>query len=402
MRSIVSSAPIAIAVSALVLSGCATLGSGCAAITESVTNSERIAGEDGRFTIGTGNKRLMYGYPIPYSTSHFVVAVDGRYASNNPRFPSNVEYLTGTLLASGTEASAHTEITYSFNGVEITQRLIPVDAQFRDVAVGGWGQYYRIEYEINNPSDATKTVGISLLLDTMIDDNDASQMDADGTRVSQQTSFTGADIPSDVLVYRVPGNLNELAATLVTDKGKAVKPDFLYVGKWPYLHSVVWDVNLAQGGYTDSGILAKWNEQGVPAHGRRYVATHYGLPRPGQLTLLTHAEGFRRDTTNIYFDLGKADVTAEARGRIDTLVNGRTVTGAFVEVYTDAVGNEQANLQLSKRRADNVIQYLRGKNVPNEIIIPKSYGESFADQSAAARKDGNRQDRRATIVIFSR
>lgn len=399
---IVSSVPVIIILFTLFLSGCASFGSGCAAVMDPAGTTARIPGEDGRFTIGTGSKRLMYGYPIPYSTSHFVVAVDGRYASNNPRFPSSVEYLTGTLQARGTQASAHTEITFAFNGVEITQRLIPVDAQFKDVAVGQWGQYYRIEYEINNPTDATKTVGISLLIDTMIDDNDASQMDANGQRISRQESFNAPAIPSEVIVYRVPGNLDELAASLVTDKGKAVKPDYLYVGRWPYLHSVIWDVSLADGSYTDSGILAKWNEQQIAARGRRYVATHYGLPRPGQLTLLTHAEGFQRDTTNVYFDLGKADITTAARQSIDSLVSGRTITGAFVEVYTDAVGKEDANIQLSKRRADNVMQYLRSKNIPQEVIIPKSYGESFADQSEEARKAGRQGDRRATIVVFSR
>lgn len=386
----------ALVVSAAGMAGCGSVSGALGGYTS------RIPGEDGRFTIGTGAKRLMYGYPIPYSTSHFVLAVDGRYASNNPRFPGSIEYLTGTLLAKGTEASAHTEISYSFQGLDITQRLVPVDRDFRDVAVGAWGQYYRIEYEITNPSDATKTVGLSLLIDTMIDDNDASQMDADGTRIAQQASFQPPRIPSELIVYRVPGNNAELTASLVTNKGKAVQPDYMYVGRWPYLHSVVWDVDLANGGYTDSGILLKWDLVSVPARGKRYVATHYGLPQGGQLSLLTAAEGFRRDTANIYFELGKADLTADGKRAIDNAVASRSISGVFVEVYTDAVGNETANLQLSKKRAENVTSYLKSKNVPASIIIPKSYGESFADQSNEAQKLGKQQDRRATVIIFSR
>jgi outer membrane protein OmpA-like peptidoglycan-associated protein len=386
----------ALVAAAAALSGCASVSSALSGYTS------RIPGEDGRFTIGTGSKRLMYGYPIPYSTSHFVVTVDGRYASNNPRFPGNVEYLTGTLLSKGTEASAHTEISFSFQGLDITQRLIPVDADFKDVAVGAWGQYYRIEYEITNPTDATKTVGLALLIDTMIDDNDASQMDADGSRVAQQASFNKPSIPGEVLIYRVPGNNSELTASLVTAKGKAVKPDYLYVGRWPYLHSVVWDVDLTSGGYTDSGILLKWDTLQVAARSKRYVATHYGLPHGGQLSLLTAAEGFQRDTAHVYFELGKADLNAQAKQSIDAAVGGRNISGVFIEVYTDAVGNEAANLQLSKKRAENVTQYLRSRNVPAAVIIPKSYGESYADQSEDARKLGKQQDRRATIVVFSR
>ena len=78
------------------------------------------------------------------------------------------------------------------------------------------------------------------------------------------------------------------------------------------------------------------------------------------------------------------------------------VAGAFVEVYTDAVGNEAANIQLSKKRAQSVIQHLKSRNVPEGIIIPKSYGESQADQSEEARKLGRQQDRKATVVIFTR
>ncbi|MEO5929476.1 MAG: OmpA family protein, partial [Candidatus Kapaibacterium sp.] len=235
----------------------------------------------------------------------------------------------------------------------------------------------------------------------MIDDNDASQMDADGTRISTQSSFIQPNVPSDVLVYRVPGNKEELTATLVTSKGKAVKPDFLYVGRWPYLHSVVWNVNLDQGGYTDSGLLLKWNETDVPAGGKKYVATHYGLPRPGRLTLLTNSGAFQRDSATVYFDLGKHDLTPAAKLMLDTLLNGKTISGAFIEVSTDAVGNEAANMALSKRRAQSVSAYLVEKKVPETVIIPKSYGESHADQSETARKNGNQQDRKATIVIFT-
>ncbi len=378
---------------------------GCRSLTTSTGEgyTGREAGQDGRFTIGAGSKRLMYGYPIPYSTSHFVVAVDGRYASNNPRFSASVEYLTGTLLHAGDSASAHTEITFTFNGVDITQRLVPVDGTFKDVKVGAWGQYYRIEYEINNRSTEARQVGLTLLIDTMIDDNDASQMDADGTRVANQTSFTGASVPNRVLVYRVPGNTTELTAELATATGKAVKPDYLYVGRWPYLHAVVWEIDLTAGGYTDSGLLLKWNQTSVPAGASRYLATHYGLPRSGgQLTMLSGSSGFQRDSTTIYFDLGKADLTPSSRGQIDTLLSNASVAGAFVEVYTDARGNEATNLALSKKRAQTVIQYLRGKNVPEAAIIPKAYGESQAEQTEEARAQGRQQDRKATIVIFRR
>jgi outer membrane protein OmpA-like peptidoglycan-associated protein len=362
----------------------------------------RVAREDGRFTIGAGERRLMYGYPIPYSTSHFVVAVDRNYASNSPHFPGNIEYLTGDLTTRGDTGSPVKEITYRFGDVDITQRLVPVDKDFKEVTPGGWGQYYRIEYEIENYGDTTRDVGLALLIDTMIDDNDASQMDADGTRVTRQKLFDGARVPGEVLVYRVAGNTSELTGSLVTAKGRAVKPDVMALGRWPYFHAVVWEFDAQDVDYTDSAILLRWNEQPLAPGARRYMATHYGLRNEAELRALTSAENFRRDSTTVYFDLGKSSLSDDGRRQLDNLLQGRSVAGAFVEVHADAVGDAVKNLALSKKRAETVRDYLRAKSIPSEIIIPKAFGESFADQSATARQAGRQEDRRATVVIFER
>ncbi|MBC8145539.1 MAG: OmpA family protein, partial [bacterium] len=370
---------------AIVATGCASFDLG------------RTAREDGRFTIGASGHRLMYGYPIPYSTSHFVVSVDGKYASNSPHFPTDIEYLSGSLTTKGEPGSPTKEITFRFGEVDIKQRLVPVDKNLNELAPGGFGRYYRIEYEIENYGQTTHTVGLSLLIDTMIDDNDASQMDADGTRIARQTQFDGRRVPDEVLVYRVAGNLNETTGSLITAKSRGVRPDVMAVGRWPYFHSVVWDFAAQDAEYTDSAILLRWNEQPIAPRAMRYIATYYGLRNEGQISVLTNAENFKRDSASVYFDLGKSNLTDGSRASIDNLVSGRTVAGAFVEVHADAVGDVAKNLALSKKRADAVRDYLRTKSIPAEIIIPKSYGESFADQSATAREKGRQEDRRATI-----
>lgn len=366
----------------------------------------RVSGADGRFTIGAGARRLMYGYPVPHSTSHFVLSVDGQQASNNPWFPSSVSRLTGELdYSPDSLGSPRSTVRFrAFEGVEVTQRLIPVNRSFVDVPRGVGGQYYRIEYEIVNNSDRQRNVGLMLLIDTMIDDNDAAQMDADGSRVSTQTSFTGKNVPSELIVWRAPGDRNDLAASLVTDKGRAVRPDALYVGKWPYFHKTVWTVAVDGSAYTDSGILAKWDQVPIAAGGNRYLATHYGLPfGQGTVTALMNSPiAFRRDSASVYFDLGKDVLTNEAKGVIDRLLQSTSPAGVFIEVFADAKGDEQANLALSRRRAESVTAYLQSRSVSRSIIIPKAFGESLSDQSADARTTGKAEDRRATIVIFTR
>jgi outer membrane protein OmpA-like peptidoglycan-associated protein len=236
----------------------------------------------------------------------------------------------------------------------------------------------------------------------MIDDNDASQMDADGSRVVRQAQFSGARVPGEVLVYRVPGNTAELTGSLVTAKGRATKPDVLAVGRWPYFHGVVWDFETEDVDYTDSALLLRWNTEQHAPRGRRYLATHYGLRNEAEIRALTSAENFRKDSATVFFDFGKSTLTDEGRQMLDNLVHGRSVAGAFVEVHADAVGDAAKNLALSKKRAETVREYLRTKAIPSEIIIPKAYGESFAAQSTDAREHGRKEDRRATVVIFER
>jgi outer membrane protein OmpA-like peptidoglycan-associated protein len=368
---------------------------GCTLIQQST------ASEDGRFTIGAGTKRLMYGYPIPRSTSHFVISIDGVYGSNTPYFSADeVVYLHNPVTTIERGGSAHKIVEFEFNGVRITQRLIPVDKNFADVQPGGWGQYYRIEYELENLTDEEKSIGLMLLIDTMIDDNDASQMDADKTRVRSESRFAGSRVPSEVLVYYTPGNRNELSAVLVTDKGRAVKPDELFVGGWPDFHSTVWEPSVSGNPYFDSAILVKWAEQAVGAHQTRYVATHYGLPYEGRVQVLTEGPGMRRVETSVYFDFASDVLTEQAMRSLDELLAGHDITGAFVDVYTDAVGNRDANLKLSKRRAESIIAYLTERGINRDAIVPKSYGEAMADQSAATAEEGKAEDRRADVVIY--
>lgn len=360
--------------------------------------------EDGRFTIGTGSKRLMYGYPAPHSTSHFVLSVNGKFASNNPCIGrGSVTYLYGTQRKWGEGGSLFSEIEFDFDGVRVVQKLIPVDKSFNDVQPGQFGQYYRIEYTLENISDSTKSAGLTLLIDTMIDTNDGAAMEADNVKVSTETKFSG-NIPGEVLVYKAAGNKNELVASCVTAKGKAVKPDELYIGRWRYFYPIVWDVAASGEQYGDSGILLKWNEQSIASRQKRFVATHYGLPSfaQGEIQMKSYDPFVKRAMSQVYFEFGDDKLSEEAKNNLNTLVAGRTLDGIFVEVYTDAVGKDADNLKLSQRRGESIVRYLESLRFSRDQMIVKSHGAQFADKTFASTKGGKAEDRRADITIYIR
>lgn len=379
--------------------------SGCASFQDQQTYSCGAAADDGRFTIGTGNQRLMYGYPVPRSTSHFVVQVDGEFASNNPCVGvGKAQYIYGSTRQWAQEGSPFMEIQYEFKGVQITQRLIPVDKDFKDVPEGSFGQYYRIEYTCKNISGSDRKVGLLLLVDTMIDNNDAAKMEADGTKISSETTLMKDRVPSRVLVYRTEGNKGDLTGEFVTDKGKAVKPDAIYIGRWRYFYSVIWNLQTEESPYFDSGVLMRWSEQTLANDAERTVATHYGVfGNNAQIKFVSNNPSLQKMQSTIYYEFGKDNLSDSAKTTIDNLLAGKSnVEGVFVEVYTDAVGTEENNLKLAKRRADNVITYLTSKNIRKEIIIQKAFGEAFADKTAETIKGGKREDRKAEIIIYTK
>jgi outer membrane protein OmpA-like peptidoglycan-associated protein len=286
-----------------------------------------------------------------------------------------------------------------FGGVRVTQRLVRVGGNFRPVGADAPAQYYRIEYEIENADDSLHAVGLLLLIDTMIDDNDACQMDADGTRVRREQMMAGKEVPSQILIYRTAGSKKDMTGVLVTDAGEAPRPDALYIGRWPELHSVVWEVSMADRTYDDSAILQKWSPTVLAPGKTRRIATHYGLPQPGDLNILNN-EKLEQLTYTIYFGPGQSAVNGKARREIAAMLRGKQVEGVVVSAHADASGDDRTNMAMSKRRLASLRSYLRGHRVPASAIVPKAFGESNADQSALARRRGKAEDRKVDLTVY--
>jgi len=303
-------------------------------------SSIRIPGNDGRYTIGVRGQRLMYGYPYPYSTSHFIVKVDGTFASNYSGFSSSffdydlvypknffkrmifkilkrepeikvskekgdkttVAFMIDTLKLTMGEASLASDITFKYDKVSIQQVLSPVNDDLDPVPLDSFGKYYQVKYEMTNLSDKTKTIGLNVLFDTMIDDNDACRIDVfnndeeiepKGNRRSNnvESKYLNGYVPDRLLVYRRREKFtNDLTGDFHISKKDATKPDEMYIGSWPYLHSVVWktsDKRIEQRKqYFDSAVLMKWDEVSIDAGETETFIIYYGLFNEGELELI--------------------------------------------------------------------------------------------------------------------
>lgn len=84
---------------------------------------------------------------------------------------------------------------------------------------------------------------------------------------------------------------------------------------------------------------------------------------------------------NIYYEFGKATLTAEATVTIDStifrILNETPDIIVEISSHTDSVSSEEYNQKLSQKRAESVVDYLVSKGIEKQRMIAKGYGEAF-------------------------
>ncbi len=111
-----------------------------------------------------------------------------------------------------------------------------------------------------------------------------------------------------------------------------------------------------------------------------------------------------KNTTNVYFDTGKAVLSAQAKSELcATATQANSTDNALMLVvgYTDSVGSDEYNQQLSEKRASSVINYLQQacRWQPYRMLTPTGMAESdpAADNGTS---EGKAQNRRVSVNIL--
>lgn len=111
-----------------------------------------------------------------------------------------------------------------------------------------------------------------------------------------------------------------------------------------------------------------------------------------------------KGTTNVNFDTGKATLSAQAKQALcATAASAEATDNALMLVvgYTDSVGSEEYNQQLSEKRASAVINYLQQvcRWKPYRMLTPTGMAE--ADPLASNdTEEGKAQNRRVSVNIL--
>jgi outer membrane protein OmpA-like peptidoglycan-associated protein len=104
---------------------------------------------------------------------------------------------------------------------------------------------------------------------------------------------------------------------------------------------------------------------------------------------------------DVLFDTGKADLNPGASRNLDRLVQFLTEhedRRVEIDGYTDSVGTDSFNVDLSQRRADTVKAVLVSRGIDSSRIVSRGYGKDF---QVASNTDasGRQLNRRVEIVI---
>ena len=255
------------------------------------------ASETGRFAINTTggdpertgdeDATLIYGYPAPW-TSYTTVRVDGKdyIFGGKTAKRAGKSGLFGTVIDAPTVAGDAVKTAWQLGPLCVTQVL-----SFADSTTTGLGDTARISYTVQNTDSASHEVGLRVMLDTMLGENDGAPFRFGEKAVTTDTAYVGAEIPAFFQAF------DTLTEPKVTAQGtlrdaSVTEPSRLYVSNWGSLADGPWDTDFTPGrDFTrkgefglDSAIALYWDPTPLAAGESRTYSTLYGL---GGITIVS-------------------------------------------------------------------------------------------------------------------
>jgi outer membrane protein OmpA-like peptidoglycan-associated protein len=113
------------------------------------------------------------------------------------------------------------------------------------------------------------------------------------------------------------------------------------------------------------------------------------------------ARGLIVNMSDVLFDTGKFTLKPGAReklAKISGIVLAHPGLNLQIEGYTDSVGGDEMNQQLSERRADSVRDFLAEQGVPGSAMTARGFGKTqpVASNDTA---EGRQKNRRVELVV---
>jgi len=295
--------------------------------------------------------------------------------------------------------------------------------------VSGLSRYAGVK---SSTSSSLFTMAMPLLLSFFGKMMRTENVDAVGLadRLRRERKSFAAAVPSDLEAY-IPGTVRtaETTARTVTDRDRVVIPPDRYADESP----AKWLLPVILGALALSGLLWWWGHERTPHQARNASADYSNraavgtagvtdyltkklpdnvmlrVPKDGMEDHLTDylgtAPAVRTERTfdfdRIGFDTASAALTSESREQIRniaSILRAYPNTTVTIAGFTDNVGDENSNLQLSRTRAEMVTNALRGAGIAADRIQARGFG-SASPIASNDTADGRAKNRRVTLMV---
>lgn len=231
---------------------------------------EAFVTDNGHYTIGTvagdpnsstdDNARLLFGHPGS-ETGQTLIRVDGTDYYFH-------DYVTGVSF-SGNQCTA----TASIDGLTVQQILTLTTNPYTGLA-----DVVKIRYSYRNDSGRARQVGVRIMLDTMLGQNDGAPFRVNGADVTSELELSGSRVP------QYWQSFDSLEQPNVTATGffwfsNEERPDKVQFAYWPEIYGSEWNyqVSGSQSLVGDSAVAAYFNPRTVAPGGSYSVVTYYGV-----------------------------------------------------------------------------------------------------------------------------
>jgi len=214
---------------------------------------------------GSQSFNLSFAWPSSPGTSYTTVRVNGAdLVFGQSELP---------LVSGPTNAGDVSTCVAENSQVRVLQELSIVNGPN-----SGRADTIRIRYQVTNLTNVSQQVGLRIMIDTMLANNDAAPFRIPGVgAVTTERMFTGTAVPSFWQAFQSLENATTASqGTLITND--AVTPTRFAVANWGRLQSSPYDFTADETQSTgDSGIGIWWDNLSLAPQQTAEVATFYGL-----------------------------------------------------------------------------------------------------------------------------
>lgn len=152
-----------------------------------------------------------------------------------------------------------------FGDVEVMQTLT-----FSEGFTKGYNDMLKISYKVLNADDDDK-IGVRILLDPMIEDDDDLKLYVNDIKVDNETEFH-APVPD---VWKADITADKNITAYGKNSGTEFKPDSITFANWDSLYNEEWNTPFdGSKNIGDSGVAIKWDS--VSASGKEFTS-YYGI-----------------------------------------------------------------------------------------------------------------------------